>query len=134
MAQAFKVQLDKAIKQVENITLETFRLSVNEAFISVVNNTPVDTGAARNSWFTNLGNNNGGESGRGGDKSGGASINAIHATTEKARLGDSVLLYSNLPYIGLLESGTLSDQAPNGMVKLAVAAWPQTVARNSRGN
>lgn len=134
MAQSFKVQLDKAIKQVENITLETFRLSVNEAFVSVVNNTPVDTGAARNSWFTNLGNSNGGEGARSGDRSGGASINAIYATTEKARLGDSILLYSNLPYIELLEDGALSEQAPNGMVKLAVAAWPQIVARNSRDN
>lgn len=132
MAQSFKVQLDKAIKQVENITLETFRLSVNEAFISVVNNTPVDTGAARNSWFTNLGNSNGGEGARGGDRSGGASINAIYATTEKARIGDSILIYSNLPYIERLEDGW-SEQG-SGMVKLTVAEWPQIVARNSRGN
>ena len=130
--QAFKVQLDKAIKEVENITLETFRLSVNEAFVSVVNNTPVDTGAAKNSWFTNLGNSNGGEGARSGDRSGGASISAIYATTEKARLGDSILLYSNLPYIERLEDGW-SEQG-SGMVKLAVAAWPQIVARNSRGN
>ena len=132
MAQSFKVQLDKAIKQVENITLDTFRLSVNEAFISVVNNTPVDTGAARNSWFTNLGNSNGGEGARTVNASGQDSINAIYATTEKARLGDAILLYSNLPYIERLEDGW-SDQG-SGMVKLAVAEWPQTVARNSRGN
>lgn len=132
MAQSFKVQLDKAIKQVENITIDTFRLSVNEAFISVVNNTPVDTGAARNSWFTNLGNSNGGEGERTGNASGQDSINAIYATTEKARLGDVILLYSNLPYIERLEDGW-SDQG-SGMVKLAVAAWPQIVARNSRGN
>lgn len=133
MAQSFKVQLDKAIQEVKNVTLETFRLSVNEAFISVVNSTPVDRGAAINSWFTNLGNSNGGEGARSGDRSGGASIAAIYATTEKARLGDSILLYSNLPYIERLEDG-YSDQAANGMVKLAVAAWPQIVARNSRGN
>ena len=132
MAKSFKVQLDKAIKEVENITLDTFRLSVNEAFISVVNNTPVDTGTARNSWFTNLGNSNGGEGARSGDMSGSASISAIYAATEKARLGDSILLYSNLPYIERLEDGW-SDQG-SGMVKLAVADWPQIVARNSRGN
>ena len=132
MAQSFKVQLDKAIKEVENITLETFRLSVNEAFISVVNNTPVDTGAARNSWFTNLGNSNGSEGARLGKESGQDSINMVYDTTEKAKLGDSILLYSNLPYIDRLEDGW-SDQG-SGMVKLAVAEWPQTVARNSRGN
>lgn len=131
--QGFKVQLDKAIKQVENVTLETFRLSVNEAFVSTVNNTPVDKGQARNSWFVNLGGTNGGEGARPGKQSGQDSINAIYAETEKLRLGDSILLYSNLPYIERLEDG-YSDQAPSGMVKLAVAAWPQTVARNSRGN
>lgn len=133
MAQSFKVQLDKAIKQVENITLETFRLSVNEAFISAVSKTPVDQGIARNSWFCNLGNSNGGQVAREGDSSGQGSINAIYDATSKTRLGDSVLLYNNLPYIERLEDG-YSDQAPSGMVKLTVAAWPQIVARNSRGN
>ena len=132
--QSFKVQLDKAIKEVENITVDTFRLSVNEAFISVVNKTPVDKGQAKNSFFVNLGGSNGGEVGRSGpDKSGGDSINAIQAETTRLRMGDSILLYSNLPYIERLEDG-YSDQAPTGMVKTTVADWPQIVARNSRGN
>ena len=117
----------------ENITLETFRLSVNEAFVSVVNNTPVDKGQARNSWFVNLGSSAGTEEGRGLSRSGQDSINAIYAETEKLRLGDSILLFSSLIYMRRLEDGH-SDQAPSGMFKLAVAAWPQIVARNSRGN
>lgn len=131
--QAFKVQIDKAIKQVENITLETFRLSVNEAFVMTVDETPFRDGIARNSWHVNLGGSNHGEGARVGKESGQDSINAVYAESEKLRLGDSILLYSNLPYIERLEDG-YSDQAPSGMVKLTVAAWPQIVARNSRGN
>lgn len=132
MAKSFKVQLDSAIKDVENITLDTFRLSANEAFISAVLKTPVRDGFAKNSFFCNIGNNNGGEIGRSTpDSSGGESIAAINAATSKLRLGDSVLLYSNLPYIERLEDG-YSDQAPAGMVKTTVAEWPQIVARNSR--
>lgn len=132
MAKNFAVELNNAIDDVKNVTLDAFRLSVNEAFISVVNKTPVDQGIARNSWFCNLGNSNGGQVGRGGDSSGQDSINAIYDATSKTRLGDSVLLYNNLPYIERLEDG-YSLQAPVGMVKTTVADWPQIVARNTRG-
>lgn len=131
MAKPFKVQLADAVQDVKNVTLRTFRLSVNEAFISVAVNTPVDLGTAINSWYCNLGNVNGGEGARQANKSGQDSINAIYAATEKLRLGDSVLLYNNLPYIQRLEDGW--SQQGSGMVKTTVAAWPQIVARNSRG-
>jgi hypothetical protein len=133
MAKKFSLQLADAIKDVENITLDTFRLSVNEAFVSIVAKTPFRDGFAKNSFFSNLGNNNAGEVGREvPDKSGAASIANINATVSKTRLGDSVLIYSNLPYIERLEDG-YSLQAPSGMVKTTVAEWPQIVARNSRG-
>ena len=132
MAKNFAVQLNEAIQDAQNVTLETFRLSVNEAFISAVEKTPVRDGIARNSWFSNLGNSNGGEVAREGSESGQESINAIYAATGKMRLGDSVLLYNNLPYIERLEDG-YSLQAPVGMVKTVVADWPQIVARNTRG-
>ena len=128
----FKRELDLAISQVKEITTQDWRRAVNEAFLSVILKTPVDSGAAVNSWFSNLGNNNGGEGERAPSTSGSDSISAMQITVNKAELGDQVLLYNNLPYIERLEDG-YSLQAPAGMVKGVVADWPQIVARNTRG-
>ena len=129
---SFKRELDLAISQVKEITTQDWRRAVNEAFLSVILKTPVDSGAAVNSWFSNLGNNNGGEGERAPNTSGSDSISAMQVTVSKAELGGQVLLYNNLPYIERLEDG-YSLQAPVGMVKGVVADWPQIVARNTRG-
>ena len=42
---SFKRELNLAIDEVKNITTEDWRRSVNEAFLSVILKTPVDTGA-----------------------------------------------------------------------------------------
>lgn len=129
---SFKRELNFAIDEVKEITTQDWRRSVNEAFLSVILKTPVDTGVALNSWFSNLGNNNGGEGERSPSTSGSDSIAAMQATVSKSELGGQALLYNNLPYIERLEDG-YSLQAPVGMVKTTLADWPQIVARNTRG-
>lgn len=131
---SFKRELDLAISQVKEITTQDWQRAVNEAFLSVILKTPVDKGAAINSWFSNLGNSNGGEGERAPSLNGSDSISAMQVTVNKAELGGQVLLYNNLPYIERLEDGySLQAPAPAGMVKGVVADWPQIVARNTRG-
>lgn len=129
---SFKRELSLAVDEIKQITTEDWRRSLNEAFLSVILKTPVDKGQAINSWFCNLGNNNGGEGARPPSKSGDQSIKAMRSTVGNAQLGGRVLLYSNLPYIERLEDG-YSLKAPSGMVKTTVADWPQIVRRNTRG-
>ena len=129
---SFKRELKFAVDEISKITTEDWRKSLNEAFLSTILKTPVDTGAARNSWYTNLGATNNGEGARGDDRGGSGSIKQMQAEVSKAELGGRVLLYNNLPYIERLEDG-YSDQAPAGMVKTTLADWPQIVARNTRG-
>ena len=129
---SFKRELSLAINEVKEITTQDWRRSINEAFLSVILKTPVDKGAAINSWFTNLGGTNGGEGERQASRSGDDSIRAMQSEVNRAELGGRVLLYNNLPYIERLEDG-YSLQAPAGMVKTTVADWPQIVARNTRG-
>ena len=75
----------------------------------IVERTPVDTGRARANWFV---------------AEGAPRIETTTATTPVARpplTGDSVIYITNsLPYIVPLEYGH-SGQAPNGMVRIALA-------------
>lgn len=57
-------------------------------------------------------------------KSGGGFIDIIN----KMKIGDEFFFTNNLPYALRLEFGW-SDQAPSGMVRLAVAKFPFTVNR-----
>jgi len=96
---SFKRELKFAVDEISKITTEDWRKSLNEAFLSTILKTPVDTGAARNSWYTNLGATNNGEGARGDDRGGSGSIKQMQAEVSKAELGGRVLLYNNLPYI-----------------------------------
>jgi hypothetical protein len=86
--------------------------------------TPVASGAARGHWGASI-------DGNGGpppflpshvDPAGDATLGAIHQSVLGAPLFAEVGLTNSAPYIENLENG-LSGQAPEGMVRLAVAQW-----------
>ena len=116
---SFSVQLGNAIANINDINDTVWRKSVAQAFNEVVQGTPVDKGIARASWL--MGNTNSGAIG--------SKILNV-SPLEVPEIGGSVTLFSNLPYIERLEDG-YSLQAPTGMVKIAVARWPNIVKRNS---
>lgn len=119
---SFASELKQATGSINKQIDRTWRRSVSRAFNQVINSTPVDTGQARNSWL--MGDNNDGAVGS-------RPLNVSERMVPV--VGNSVLLYSNLPYIEKLENGS-SNQAPNGMVKVAVAAWPNIVRSESGNN
>jgi hypothetical protein len=125
---SFKSELKLAADDVKEFTEVTWRLSVNEAFIGVVVKTPVRDGGAKASFFCSAGRNGGAQS-KSLDKSGQVSIDRINDAVAKSKAGGTLLLYSNLIYIELLEEG-YSEQAPSGMIKTTVADWPSIVKRN----
>lgn len=115
---SFATQLRSATGQMAQAMNTTWKRSVLQAFTSTIIRTPVDTGAARNSWLM-------GQSNDGGIGDVTLSINGQQIPD----IGGSVLLYSNLPYIERLEDG-YSTQAPAGMVKVTVNQWPGIVRSN----
>ncbi len=117
---SFTTELKQATGSINKTIDKTWRKSVAKAFNQVIETTPFDTGRARGSWL--MGDNNNGDIGE-------QQLNITE--TLVPAIGSSVLLYSNLPYIELLEDG-YSDQAPSGMVKTTVASWPNIV-RSSGG-
>lgn len=86
----------------------------------VVLGTPVDEGRARGNWYPSLNAPSSEVSDR-TDKSGSAAIAAATSVASSAKLGDTIWLTNNLPYILPLENGW-SGQAPEGMVDINLNA------------
>jgi hypothetical protein len=96
----------------------------------IVLNTPVDTGRARANWQCSIGAPASGEvsynsdAGKGiaAPKESGASAYAIAAgATSVASAPRNIFwITNNLPYINRLEFDQWSNQAPSGMVRLAI--------------
>lgn len=61
------------------------------------------------------------------DPSGQVSINRIRAGVESSEAATVHYIVNNLPYINALEFEHHSTQAPNGMVRLAIVEFQQTV-------
>lgn len=80
--------------------------------------TPIDTGFARGSWVGGIGS----EGGEGAGTEAGAAAQ-LQSTALRVVAGDTVYMSNHAPYIRRLEFGH-SRQAPQGMVRLAVAAAP----------
>lgn len=92
---------------------QTRRAVIVELYGSVILDTPVDTGRARGNWQTSVGQPVGGVIAR--DDKGGSAATA-QVSSNLGKLGDTVFMSNNLPYIEGLEEGD-SKQAPAGMVR-----------------
>lgn len=103
--------------------------STQVLFRNVITETPVDEGAARGNWQTSVGQPKTGTIDRIGADAAIAEVNA--AVPDEA--GQVVYLSNDLPYIRKLEYGH-SDQAPQGMVRLNAAKWPQIVQEQAAKN
>src|SRR5690606_26492885 len=103
--------------------------STQVLFRNVITETPVDEGTARGNWQTSVGQPKTGTIDRVGADAAIAEVNA--AVPDEA--GQVVYLSNDLPYIRKLEYGH-SDQAPQGMVRLNAAKWPQIVQEQAAKN
>jgi hypothetical protein len=150
-SQQLKLATNAAMDDVEEI----LQSSVIALFSVAVIKTPTETGRARNNFFVELGDQNTDKAERAEDAAGSGSLENINSQVEKLNLGGKALLFNNLPYIEVLEiggypdpvmkgtknrrtgkfeirsSGGFSQQAPNGMIRAAVASWDQIVESNS---
>lgn len=116
---SFTTELKSAVKKSTEITNDTWRKSVVQAFTQTVIGTPVDTGRARNGWVFANGTGNSGAIGNG------EPVNVSRIPD----IGGVCILFNNLPYIERLEDG-YSQQAPSGWVKRVVNQWPAIVRSN----
>lgn len=96
----------------------------------IILKTPVDTGRARNSWMFGLGSiNTSVASEDNTDKAGATALSALKtALSSFSAESHPVVFFTNsLPYILRLEYGWSQRQAPNGMVRITIANFNNTV-------
>ena len=84
----------------------------------VIAGTPVDTGHAKGNWQIGINSAPTNELSR-NDPTGSETLQECMSEITKAKSGDIIVLTNNVPYIQELEYGH-SNQAPNGMVSVAV--------------
>ena len=110
--------IDKAKIDIEkNITTQITKLAL-AVDQTVVLATPVDEGRARANWLPSINTKIESPKDR-TDKNGSVSIEEMQATVSDFKLGDTIFISNNLPYIGALNDGH-SKQAPVGYIEKAV--------------
>jgi len=114
----YKTRVDDVVKQ-----------SVQELSERAVTGTPVDTGFARASWWSSVDNSRTSHPSPPAQGGGGAA--AISPGDIAAAPGHVFQLRNGAAYIRRLEFGH-SAQAPSGWVRLAIADFPNIVAKAAR--
>tara|TARA_R110002096_G_scaffold379758_2_gene573754 strand:- start:4227 stop:4613 length:387 start_codon:yes stop_codon:yes gene_type:complete len=94
------------------------RRTIKSIAKDTVAGSPIDTGRFKSNWNASLGSPD-----LAIDKTEGGGFIPV---ANKLRIGDIFYFVNNLPYALRLEFG-YSDQAPSGMVRLAIAKFPFTV-------
>lgn len=137
MAGSFSLDLRrfgaKTKKQVDQVTRKVCLDLLSAVVVGrpVGVGTPVDTGRARGGWQVEIGKAPAGEGPP--DKQGGATIAAGSAQIGRVVGGDIIYIVNNVPYIEKLEYGH-SQQAPQGMLRVALAAYPGIVRGAAAGS
>ena len=118
LAEAYKVRTETIVRKI-----------VLDLFVRVVKGSPVDTGRFKGAWLVGSGAMPSFVMGR-TDKSPGGSINSMTQIELNGVLKQPVdqpfWLANNLPYAVRLEYG-YSQQAPSGMVRIAVREYEQII-------
>ena len=103
----------KAMQQTKkNVNTKLFKIYF-KGLASIVKQTPVLHGRARNNWFLSSGAAFSLTSGRDANKSGSGSTNSLN-TLPKNVLDKKVYFTNNLPYIGMLEYGGYHSPVKKG--------------------
>jgi hypothetical protein len=119
-AREFSIDLKKFGKVTHAQAEQIFRRIALELDQLVVLGTPVDLGRARGNWFPSIATPSSLVDEEIRDKSGGQAIAKVQGIVAGAKLGESIWLTNNLPYILPLENGHSQKQAPQGMVDVNV--------------
>lgn len=125
----FDREAQKALFSVKNVRNDAI-MHISER---IVRQTPVDTGALKGSWRTQVGTPNAADIPI-EDDTGGIPLAENVAVVSKLEMDQTVYLSNGLPYAEEIEFDGKSRQAPQGMVRKNLADWPDTLATMSSGS
>lgn len=124
----FQRKLQEIAERVRQGELEARREIAFEVAYRIISRTPVDSGQARANWNVGLQRNDASTNSE-PDPSGQTAIARAEETLARMSSNDTRVYITNaLPYINRLEHGW-SDQAPNGMVQITLAEFPEFARR-----
>lgn len=125
----FSISLDTWITRTKKNTNKAIRKIALDLSARIIQATPVDTGRARANWMLGIGTPDLSTSSD-EDKSGHTTTASVMSGLENYNYesGHSIFITNSLPYIARLENGH-SKQAPNGMVKIALAEYSSLIFR-----
>lgn len=110
---------------------QVMRDSMRELSTRIVVKTPVDSGSLRASWTANRGEPVANNINIGGGVT--ASRNPIASVIDSIMPGDKYSFANGQPYARRIEYEAWSQQASQGMIRIAVAEWQQRVNEAVRG-
>src|SRR5678815_1202861 len=113
MANAHEISIE-----LRETTERQFRKLVLDITADAIKETPLDTGWARANWVPSLRDRDEPAGSRGSVETSSQSRGMVDAAT--AKIGDTVYINNNVPYIGELNRGH-SPQAPPGYVDAIIA-------------
>lgn len=120
---AYAAIIERAGQRAEHVV----RASALGLGASIVRRSPVDTGRFKGAWAYGAGSINTGTNFP-LDKDGGGTTGRIAADLQSWKPGQTIYLTNSLPYAYRLEHGW-SQQAPSGMVRLAVLEFESQVRK-----
>lgn len=127
---SFSSDLKKFADKTEKNAEKLVRGTSLAMFSSVIKRTPVKSGRAKGNWQTDVSKPATGTLER-LDPSGNQAIQEAVQKTRPFKLGQSIYMVNNLPYIQKLENGS-SKQMPSGMVKITVGEFQREINRQAR--
>ena len=126
----FAADIRQLVAKYKHRVDDVVRQSVQELSERAVTGTPVDTGFARASWWSSVDNSRPTHPSPPAPGTGGTA--AILPGDIAAAPGHVFQLRNGAAYIRRLEYDGHSAQAPHGWVRIAIADFPQIVARAAR--
>lgn len=115
----------KSQRKVETVAQELVNDLAEAVIIGTINNrpagypgTPVKTGNARGSWYSQFGGAGGGPSGI-KDKAGSITLAKVSVDVSQLKIGDTISVLNGAKYIRALEEGN-SKQAPQGFLRIVL--------------
>lgn len=105
------------------------RASALEVFSLIIMGSPVDTGRLRGNWQTTI-NSPAVRTTERLDPNG--SLALAEALANLGSMVDVVYMVNSLPYVEQIEYEGWSRQAPEGMVRIAIARWQEIVEKKAR--
>lgn len=120
-SKGFALQLRRFIKKnVEEYTEKKYAKIVDDLGRSIIRQTPVLTGRARQNWYFTKGRPSRAYNPNAVGVSGNTSYARLRSAVSSITLRDAIVITNNAPYINKLEGGS-STQAPAGFLALNIA-------------